>query len=118
MVKALALAGVGFALFGGVTAVGLRSLGEHTAATFETINRALTPPKKTANARDVADWIETYRPGASRARCRKGTHGWDYVCTFRESDGRRVKLGALVAASQPVTMSRIVGIHDRLPEPS
>jgi hypothetical protein len=117
----LAVFGVGMSLVGGAVAVGLHELGNHAAQTFQTLNRALsesTTQREQDNARDVAVWIKTYRPGAKKVACRRGTRGWRFVCVFRDRDGRRVKVGVNVRGRQPTKMSPIVARGRRLPAPS
>jgi hypothetical protein len=117
MLKTVVAVALGLAVLGGTGVAVFRTVGENTKETFDTLNEAFAdaaPANGNASARDAARWIERYVPGASGARCRKRAAGWDYVCTF-ERQGRRVKMGVVVNATQPVEMSPIVRAARRLP---
>jgi hypothetical protein len=121
MLRSLLVAGLAVSVVAGASVVGLRTVGREAKATFDTLNQALedsTPGKGKASARDAAQWIERYRAGARGARCRDGGKGWDYVCVFRDGDGRRRKVGVIVGARQPTQMSPLVGVRRPLPTPS
>jgi hypothetical protein len=111
MLRTVLAAGLAASVIGGAGVVTLRALGEDTKATFDTLNEGLAdsaPESGKASAEDVADWIERYRADLSGTRCEKGTNGWDYVCSFTDSQGRRLKLGVLVDSRQPIQMSPAV----------
>lgn len=121
MLRFVLVAGLAVSVVAGVGVVGLRTLGGNAKATFDTLNKAFEdnmPRKGKASSREAAAWIERYRAGASNARCQKGAQGWDYVCVFKDRDGRRRKLGVIVDSRQPTQMSPLVGVHRRLPTPS
>jgi hypothetical protein len=46
------------------------------------------------------------RAGASGARCTKTKERWDYVCVFKDGQGRRVMMGVMVDSRQLIEMSR------------
>jgi hypothetical protein len=120
MFKLVLVAGLAFTVFAGAGAVALHTVGNDAKATFDSLNRALAdsaPAKKRASARDVADWIERYRPGANGARCGKTKKRWDYVCVFKDGLGRRLKMGVMVDSRQPIQMSPVVGLRRQLPPP-
>src|SRR5688572_30481920 len=117
MVKAVIATALAVTVVGGVGYVGFRTLGEDAKATFDELNQAFeenSPGTGKASAQDAADWIERYRAGASRAECREGVKGWDYVCVFVDGDGRRRKVGVMVGPIQPTQMSPLVGARQRL----
>jgi hypothetical protein len=90
MLKSVLVVGLAVTVFAGAGAVALRTLGNDAKATFDSLNRALAesaPATQKASARDVAEWIERYRTGASGARCGKTKKRWDYVCLFRTDKG-------------------------------
>lgn len=121
MIRTLLVAGVAVSVVAGAGVIGLRTLGNDAKTTFDTLNRTFEgslPGDGKASARDVADYFERYRAGARGAHCRKGPRGWDYVCVFRDGDGRRRKVGVLVDSKQPKHMSPLVGVHQRLPAPT
>jgi hypothetical protein len=120
MLKMFLVAGLAASLLAGVGVVTLRTLGEDAKATFDTLNETFAnsaPSKKKASAPDVADWIERYRAEASGARCRKTKKSWDYVCVFKDAQGRRVKMGVMVDSRQPIQMSPVVKLRRPLPSP-
>jgi hypothetical protein len=121
MVRSLLATGLVVSAVIGGGYVGLRTLGEDAKATFDELNRALEknrPGQGRASAADAAAWIERYRAGARAAECGEGVNGWDYVCVFRDGDGRRRKVGVIVDWRQPTQMSPLVGARQRLPTPS
>jgi hypothetical protein len=120
MVKTLLATTLAVSVVAGTGYIGLRTLGENAKATFADLNQALeesSPGTGKASAQDAADWIERYRSGARDARCEDGRRGWDYVCVFRDGDGRRRKLAVMVNATQPTQMSPLLGPRQRLPTP-
>jgi hypothetical protein len=120
VLRSVLIAGLAVSVVAGAGVVGLRTLGEQAKGTFETLNRAFedsVPREGKASARDAADWIERYRSGAGGARCRPEPGDWDYVCIFKDGDGRRRKMGVIVDARQPTQMSPLVGVRQRLPTP-
>lgn len=120
MLKLFLVAGLALSVFAGVGVVTLRTLGDDAKATFDNLNETFAnsaPGKERASARDVGDWIERYRAGASGARCKKTRKGWDYVCVFKDGQGRRVKMGVLVDSRQPIQMSPVVKLRRPLPPP-
>jgi hypothetical protein len=120
MLKSVLVVGLAVTVFAGAGAVALRTLGNDAKATFDSLNRALAesaPARKKAAARDVAEWIERYRAGASGARCGKTKKRWDYVCVFKDGQGRRVKMGVMVDSRQPIEMSPVVRLRRPLPPP-
>lgn len=120
MLKSVLVVGLAVTVFAGAGAVALRTLGNDAKATFDSLNRALAesaPATKKASARDVAEWIERYRTGASGARCGKTKKRWDYVCLFKDGQGRRVKMGVMVDSRQPIEMSPVVRLRRPLPPP-
>jgi hypothetical protein len=120
MLKSVLVVGLAVTVFAGAGAVTLRTLGNDAKATFDSLNRALAesaPAKKKASARDVADWIERYGAGASGARCGKTKKRWDYVCVFKDGQGRRIKMGVIVDSGQPIEMSPVVRLRRPLPPP-
>src|SRR5919108_2883684 len=117
MLRSVIAAGVAVSVVAGAGVVGLRTLGNDAKATFDTLNKALErnqPGKGKASAREAADWIERYRAGARDAQCEAAPKQWDYVCIFKDGDGRRRKVGLLVDSRQPTQMSPLVGVHQRL----
>jgi hypothetical protein len=121
MLRSVLAAGLVVSIVAGVGVVGLRALGGNAKATLDTLNEALErsqPGKGKASAHDVANYFERYRAGARDARCRNGPEGWDYVCVFKDGDGRRRKIGVLVDSRQSTQMSPPMGVHRRLPSPS
>jgi hypothetical protein len=117
MLKSVLVAGLAVAVIAGTGTV---ALGTDAKATFDSLNRALAdsvPAKKKASARDVADWIERYRTGASGMRCGKTKKRWDYVCVFKDGQGRRVKMGVIVDSRQPIEMSPVARLRRPLPPP-
>lgn len=101
-------------------AVALRTVGNDAKATFDTLNQAFAdsaPARGKASARDVAKWIERYRAEASGTRCGKTKKRWDYVCVFKDGQGRRVKMGVMVDSRQPIEMSPVVRLRPPLPPP-
>jgi hypothetical protein len=120
MLKSVLVVGLAVTVFAGAGAVALRTLGNDAKATFDSLNRALAesaPATQKASARDVAEWIERYRTGASGARCGKTKKRWDYVCLFKDGQGRRVKMGVMVDSRQPIEMSPVVRLRRPLPPP-
>jgi hypothetical protein len=120
MTKTLLVTILAVSVAAGTGYVGLRTLGENAKATFDELNRALeesSPGTSKASAQDAAAWIERYRSGARKARCSRGRDGWDYVCVFRDGDGRRRKVGLMVDSRQPTQMSPLAGPHQPLPAP-
>jgi hypothetical protein len=120
MLRLVLIGGLAAALFAGTGVVALRTLGQDAKATFDDLNQAFAdsaPANKKASARDVADWIERYRAGASGARCGKTKRSWDYVCVFKDGQGRRVKMGVMVDSRQPIEMSPVVKRRQPLPPP-
>jgi hypothetical protein len=118
MLKSLLATGAAVSAVVGVGYVGLHSLGEQAKKNLDELNNALEqslPGKGKASAREVADWIERYRSGARGAECRRGRAGWDYVCVFRDADGRRRKFGVIVDSKQPSLMSPLVGAGEPVP---
>lgn len=120
MLKSVLVAGLAVTVFAGAGAVALRTLGNDAKATFDTLNQAFAdnaPAKGKASPRDVAEWIERYRADASGTRCGKTKKSWDYVCVFKDGQGRRVKMGVMVDARQPIEMSPVVKLRKPLPPP-
>lgn len=120
MLRSLVAAGLALSVIGGTGVVALRAVGEDTKGTLDTLNEAFAhsaPTKARASTEDAARWIERYVPGAGGARCGKGAAGWDYVCSF-DSRGRRMKIGVVVDATQPVEMSPIVKASRPLAPPA
>ncbi len=121
MLRGVLAAGLTVTVVAGAGVIALRSLGEGAEETFDTLNRTFSanaPGKGEASAQDVADWIERYRTGVRSVRCRKPASGWDYVCSFRNDGGRRLKVGVLVDSRQPRQMSPVVPARRPLPPPS
>jgi hypothetical protein len=120
MLKLFLVAGLAVSVFAGVGVVTLRTLGDDAKATFDTLNETFANSaldKEKAPARNVTDWIERYRAGASGARCTKTRKSWDYVCVFKDAQGRRVKMGVMVDSRQPIQMSPVVKLRRPLPPP-
>ena len=120
MLKLFLVAGLAVSVFAGVGVITLRALGDDAKATFDTLNETFAnsaPTKKKASGRDVADFIERYRAEASGTRCKKTKKSWDYVCVFKDGQGRRVKMGVIVDSRQPIQMSPVVKLRRPLPSP-
>jgi hypothetical protein len=108
-------------VIGGAAVVGLRTLGEDAKATFDTLNRTFedsVPGEGKASSQDVEDWIVRYRRDARGVVCEKDLRAWDFVCVFKNSKGRRLKMGVMVNWSQPIQMSPVVKLRRPLPRPA
>jgi hypothetical protein len=120
MLRTVLVAGLAVSVVAGAGVLTLRTLGDEAKETFGTLNEAFAdsePGQRKASAQEVADWIARYRTDARKPHCQRGADGWDYVCVFRNRQGRQVKVGVIVNSRQPIQMSPAVRTRRPLARP-
>jgi hypothetical protein len=69
VLKTVLVAGLAVSIFAGAGALALRTAGDNTKATFDTLNKAFAhsePDKEKASPQAVSYWVERYKGGRER----------------------------------------------------